>query len=106
LDGIHKKGNRNLLSRKKKDFENYGVFCHVNDLPDPISTYRKAQRDCGKFSCNRRVQVCHRYLQVAVLIRTVNGNFQLITANEPVPMQEETGVDESISYIRDLSYQI
>lgn len=66
----------------------------MNDLADPISAYRKAQRDCGKFSCNRRVQVSHRYLQVAVLIRRVNGNFQLMTVIEPVPMQEETGADE------------
>lgn len=107
LDGMHKKGNRNILSRKKKaDFENYGSLCHVNDLADPISAYRKAQRDCGKFSCNRRVQVCHRYLQVAVLIRRVNGNFQLMTANKPVPMQEETGADKIISWTRDLCYQI
>jgi len=92
---MHKKVNRNILSRKKKaDFENYGSFSHVKDLADTISAYCKVQRDSGKFSYNRRVQVCHGYLQVAVLIRRVNGKFQLMTAIEPVPMQEETGADE------------
>lgn len=35
-----------------------------------------------------------RYLQVAVLIRRVSGNFRLMTVTEPVPMQEETAADE------------
>ena len=33
-------------------------------------------------------------MQVAVLIRRVNGNFQLMTVIEPVNVQEETDADE------------
>jgi hypothetical protein len=92
---MHKKGKRNILFRKKKtDFENYRSFSHVNDLADPISAYRKAQRDwqiqlqptstglsqtfagCSSYSMSQR-------------------ELSLMTVIEPVPMQEETGADET-----------
>jgi hypothetical protein len=45
LDGMHKTGNRNILSRKKKaGFENYGSFSHVEWLGRSNFSLKKSMK--------------------------------------------------------------